>query len=53
MAHDCAILGIHIDSWRLYSGFDHHYELWLETLTDMVNNTHREHAERQRRESKK
>jgi hypothetical protein len=40
-----------VDSLRLFAGFDVLYELWLEMVVDMVNDTNRAAAERARRKT--
>jgi hypothetical protein len=44
LAHNCAVLGISVDTYRLFSGDDPHYELWLSLLAEKVQATHRNSA---------
>jgi hypothetical protein len=39
LAHDAALLGISVDTGRLYDGADPGYELWISSLVDIVNET--------------
>lgn len=41
VAHDCAQLGIPVDTWRIYSGDDPLYLVWLSVVVDRVNSTNR------------
>lgn len=41
LAHNCAVLGIPVDPFRLYEGDDPTFESWLESVVDMVNQTNK------------
>jgi hypothetical protein len=41
LAHDAALLGIGIDTYTLFTAENSEYELWLATLVEKVNATHR------------
>lgn len=41
LAHDCVLLGIPVDTWRLFYCDDPFYELWLTGLADRVHDTKR------------
>jgi hypothetical protein len=36
IAHDCAMLGIPADTWKLFSGEDMNYAIWLDMVSDRV-----------------
>lgn len=40
LAHDAALLGIPVDTGRLFDG-DERYELWIGTVVDLVADTRR------------
>lgn len=44
LAHDAVLLGIPIDTWRLYAGDDPDYELWVSLLVDRVTSSKRRMA---------
>lgn len=39
LAHDAAMLGLPVDTARLYDGDDPHYELWLWAVVDRLKDT--------------
>lgn len=41
LAHDAAMYGLTVDTWRLYTGDDPEYELWLRGVTSMLHNSYR------------
>lgn len=53
LAHDAALLGISVDTVKLYEGDDPNYELWLYALTERVRSTRIKITEAQRQEAKR
>ena len=41
LAHNCAVLGIPVDPYRLWKGDDPYFERWLSVLVDRVSATRR------------
>lgn len=41
LAHNCAVLGIPVDTYRLFTADEPYYEMWLTMVVDKVNETNR------------
>ena len=39
LAHNAAVLGLQVDSWRLFAGEDEDYPLWLDEVLRQVGTT--------------
>jgi uncharacterized membrane protein YeiB len=46
IARGCAILGIPVDTYRLFAGDDPYYELWLDLLVEQVSDYNRRQAQK-------
>jgi hypothetical protein len=42
LAHNCAILGIPVDTWRLFTVENPHYEMWLHMVVEQVHESRKE-----------
>lgn len=42
LARDACLLGLTVDTWKIYTQDDPYYELWLSELVDLTNMTLRE-----------
>jgi hypothetical protein len=44
LAHHATIVGLNVDTYRLFTSENQQYALWLSTLVEMVNETNRQQS---------